>query len=363
MGDGDEPTNFWFSPGPHGEDAQTLNTARAPFDRMLAEAARDAGATIFEQTDVQSIDRLVDGDVALTTSAGPIRGRMLIDASGQSTVVGRLLKTRQVLPDLRRVAYYSHFAGVERRSDRLGGSPIIVMCTEGWFWVIPLDEDRTSVGLVVSADVIRAAGVPAERALAWGIGRSPYLRSIMTNAVGPERNHVAADFSYRCAPFAGPGYFLVGDAATFVDPIFSTGVCMGMMSAIRAVDAAADLIARPQSAERVRSAYCQYVDSSSAVFFRMVRRYYTHAFREMFLHGTGPLGIHRAVLSVLAGHVFPRPVWKLRWRLALFEALMRIHERVRPLVPTRRPFSLLAEGARTESGGVFHPAMQVASPP
>jgi hypothetical protein len=90
------------------------------------------------------------------------------------------------------------------------------------------------------------------------------------------------------------------------------------------------------------------VDGSSAVFFGLVRRYYTHAFREMFLHGAGPLGVHRAVLSVLAGHVFPRPVWRLRWRLAFFEALMRIHELVRPLVPNRRPFSLLAQPAPKE---------------
>jgi hypothetical protein len=62
----------------------------------------------------------------------------------------------------------------------------------------------------------------------------------------------------------------------------------------------------------------------------------------MFLNGSGPLSMHRAVLSILAGHVFPRPPWKLRWRLSLFYACLRL-QRTFPLVPKRETFSLMAE--------------------
>jgi hypothetical protein len=69
---------------------------------------------------------------------------------------------------------------------------------------------------------------------------------------------------------------------------------------------------------------------------------YDHSFRELFLNGTGPMQVHRAVISILAGHVFPRPPFALRWRLQLFWFFMRVNRYV-PLVPRRRRFSLLAQ--------------------
>lgn len=349
MGDDQATTDFWFSPGPRGEDAEAISIERAGFDECLLRAASAEGVEVFEGTAVQRIVELEQGRVALATSTGEVRGRILIDASGQSTLVGRHLGTRRTLPDLCRVAYYQHFEGVARRAGPIGGHPIIVMCDEGWFWMIPLDGVRTSVGLVMAHDVAKATGVPADRMLAWGVARCPFVRARMGCASGPAGNHVCADFSYRCEPYSGPGYFLVGDAAAFIDPIFSTGVCMGMMSAVRAADAAAESIRDPSRAPRLRREYADYVEGSSSVFFALVRRYYGHGFREMFLNGKGPLGLHRAVLSILAGHVFPRPVFSLRWRLALFGALLRIHPRL-PLVPRRSTFSLLETAPWSDAG-------------
>jgi flavin-dependent dehydrogenase len=340
MGDDEESRDFWFSPGPHGEDPVAFNIERAPFDRMLTGACIEAGATVLERTAVTSIQELSAQGVALETSAGTFRGRVLLDASGQGTVVARHLGTRVTLPDLCRVAYFQHFTGVERREGKLGGHPIIVMCEEGWFWMIPLDERRTSIGLVMAHEIGKTTGVAAKQMLAWGIERCPFVRARMGQAAGPADNHVCADFSYTCAPYAGPGYFLVGDAATFIDPIFSTGVCMGMMSGVKAADAAAETLRHPGRAAAIREEYGRFVRGSSSTFFGLVRKYYGHGFREMFLNGTGPAQVHKAILSVLAGHVFPRPVFSLRWRLKFFDALLRVHEHV-PLVPLRRGYSLV----------------------
>ena len=267
-------TDFWFSPGPRGEDAAAISVERALFDECILHAARDEGVDIMERTTVKGIARMDEGDVELETTAGRIKGRVLVDASGQATLVGRHRGTRRTLPDLCRVAYFQHFEHVDRREGKIGGHPIIVMCEEGWFWMIPLDATRTSIGLVMRHDVGKATGIPPDRMLAWGIERSPFVRERMRHARGPGENLVCADFSYTCAPYAGPGYFLVGDAATFIDPIFSTGVCMGMMSGVRAADAAADMLATSASAARLRSEYCRYVESSSSVFFGPVS--YTH---------------------------------------------------------------------------------------
>jgi len=343
----DRMTDFWFPPDPCGEAAAAMNMERSLFDECLLSAAGEAGATVLEGTRVRRVERLAAGDVVLETTGGVVRGRLLIDASGQGTVVGRHLGTRRALPDLCRVAYFQHFTGVDRREGTIAGHPIIVMCDEGWFWMIPLDSTRTSVGLVMQHEVGKATGVQANRMLAWGIERSPFVRARMAGAKGDEDNHVCADFSYTCAPYAGDGYFLAGDAATFVDPIFSTGVCMGMMSGVRAADAAAEILAGPESAGRrgrakggaAQEEYIRFIESSSSIFFGLVRKFYGHGFREMFLRGTGPLGVHRAVLALLAGHVFPRPVFSLRWRLTLFGVLLGVHSRF-PLVPRRTTFSL-----------------------
>ena len=84
------------------------------------------------------------------------------------------------------------------------------------------------------------------------------------------------------------------------------------------------------------------VTGSTSVFWGLIRDYYTHSFRELFLNGTGPVNVHGAIISILAGHVFPRPPWPLRWRLCLFNLCRRVNTFV-PLVRRRRRFSLLTQ--------------------
>ncbi len=339
------PSDFWFPPRQDGAESRTLNIERALLDRALLDQARQAGAEVWEAAPVQRIEKLALDDVRLATPRGTVRSRILLDASGQATVVARHLGIRQVLPDLRRAAYFAHFTGEARETGRLGGFPLVVICSEGWFWVIPINEQVTSVGLVIDPAAIRQANVPAAAALAWGIERCPFLRRRLSRASGPQANQVCADFAYRCTPCAGPGYFLLGDAAAFVDPIFSTGVCLSMMSAVQAARLAGDIIMEQMNPSRAARAYQTYLRDSSEPLFRMVRRFYRQGFRDMLLHGKGPFAIHEAVLSLLAGRVFPRPAWRLRWRMALLDALLLAHERVRPLVPQRPPYSLLAAEA------------------
>jgi len=162
---------------------------------------------------------------------------------------------------------------------------------------------------------------------------------------------VIADFSYRCDPFAGPGYFLIGDAATFVDPIFSTGVCLAMMSGVEAAKAICETLRNDCSTTRqyeIRQQYCKFVDGSSSFFFWLVNNYYNHSFRELFLNGTGPCNVHGAVIGILAGNVFPKPAFALRWRLKLFALCMRINARL-PLVPRRKSFSLIESPLHSDS--------------
>lgn len=319
---------------------ETMNVERARFDRFLLDAARAAGAEVREGVTVEAVRRLGEADVEVVAAGEPIRGRWVIDASGQATVLGRHLGTRGSIESLANVAYFAHLTGVARPAGREAGHPTIVMCREGWFWLIPIDERRTSVGLVMHRDVARETGVPPDRRLRWGIDRCPLVTAWTADAAGPEKNGVAADFSYRCRPYAGPGWFLVGDAAAFIDPIFSTGISLAMaggMEAARAIDAVARGARSPRSARR---RYVRSIDRASGVLFRMVHGYYRHAFRELLLCPRPPLRLRRAAITVFAGEVFPRLPLSVRWRVALFHLCVRLQGRL-PLVPRCETWSLL----------------------
>jgi flavin-dependent dehydrogenase len=374
-----ESLRFRFTEGLVGGESETFNVERAVFDAFLLAEARRAGAIVVEEAAVRDVVRLADDDVAVRVApaGGPavgggaggggaveIRARQLVDASGQATLVGRHLGTRQPYPGHRKVAYFGHFRGVERLPGVEAGHPCIVMMADGWFWIIAIDPERTSVGLVMDADDARRVGrdfaVPPSRMLAWAIPRCPFVAHRTAGAEGPAENHVGADFSYRCRPYAGSGYLLVGDAATFLDPIFSTGICLAMVGAAEAAAAVRRLL-DGGDAGRLRADYAALVERSTAVFFRLVRRFYQPAFRDLMMEGEGPLGVHRALYSILAGHVFPRPPLALRWRLALVEALTDLQARFgfvarRPRVYLHRPAEAAADerSAAAPTGGFAH---------
>ena len=344
MGDDHNTTRFNFDsaliPG-----SNTFNVERALFDKMLMDEARAAGAEIREETGVKHITKLTHGDCSVVVDGGTtLSSKLILDASGHGTVVGRHLGLRKPVADtnLHKVAYLQHFDDVERLPGDEDGHPSIFMTSEGWFWVIGLNQKKTSVGFVAHPDFIKRVGVPANRMLQWAVARCPVVRHRMRNAVGPATNDVLADFSYTCKPIAGDGYFMVGDAGCFLDPIFSTGVTLAMKGAQQAARHTAALLKNETTPEKAQREYISFVEGSTGVFWRLIRNYYNHSFRELFLNGTGPHDVHRAVISILAGHVFPRPPFALRWRLSLFFLFMRINQFV-PLVPRRNRFSLLEQ--------------------
>jgi flavin-dependent dehydrogenase len=361
---------FLFTEGLVAAENETFNVERAAFDAFLLAEARRAGATVVEGAAVREILRLADGDVAVRVEgtgatgggdAGEVAARFLVDASGQSTLVARHLGTRRPFPGHRKVAYFGHFRGVERLPGPEAGHPAIAMMADGWFWMINIDAERTSIGLVMDADdarrVGRELGVAPAGMLAWAIPRCPFVARRTAGADFPAENGVGADFSYRCRPYAGPGHFLVGDAATFLDPIFSTGICLAMVGAMEAARGIRAIL-DGGDAERVRADYGALVDTATATFFRLVHRFYQPAFRELMMEEAGPMGVHRALYSILAGHVFPRPALALRWRLRLMELLTGLQARVafvprRPRVylyrPADQPAAAEARAVRVEA--------------
>ncbi|HUB24682.1 MAG TPA: FAD-dependent oxidoreductase [Tepidisphaeraceae bacterium] len=329
---------------------ETFNVERSVFDEMLLREAQRGGAQVHEGIAVREILKLTDGDVRVATDIGEIRGRYLFDASGQGAVVARHLGTRKPVddPHLKKVAYGGHFQNVWRPSGRQAGHPLIVMMEEGWFWVIPLNETKTSVGMVLDAEIARNIGrdenIPPDRMLAWGISRCPAMRRRMDGATGGPTNIVVADFSYTCRPYAGDGYFLVGDSASFQDPIFSTGISIAFEAAASAARQVDNILAGRVTPDRARRLHIDLIESSTRTLFKLIGQYYDHSFRELFLQGEGPFAVHKALIGVLAGNVFPRPPWEIRWRLWLFDRMIAWN-RKRQMVTRRRRFSILSSTA------------------
>lgn len=354
FGHEEETVRLPFSDGLVPGLERTINVVRADFDAALLDLAAGAGAEVATGCSVRLAGELSDRRVQLEAAGRPVEARWLLDATGQSTLLGKRLSTRRVMPELTKVAFGGHFAGVERRGGDEAGNPLIVMMADAWFWVIPLDAVRTSVGVVMDRDGAARSGVPAERMLAWAVARCPLVRRRLAAARPLPEGGVAADFSYRCAPYGGPGHLLIGDAATFIDPIFSTGVCLAMQSAAEAARLVEAIVLRGRDPRVARQDYERWVKRSTAPFFRLVRAYYRQPFRELLVEGEGPLGVHRAVLSLLAGAVFPRVPWPVRWRMALLWTLVRFHERVGVVPP--RPARSLAETAPDPLPGLEPPA-------
>lgn len=339
---------------------EAVNTEREPFDAWLLQEAADGGARVRRGVTVRGIERLGGGGVRLQTTEGPVEARCLLDASGQATLAARHLEKhgrgfRRTERGHERTAYFGHFTGVERAPMPEGGHLTVAMFDEGWFWIIPIDDHRTGIGVVLPAGLAREHGVRPDEVLAWAIARSPELARRTANAVSPEKNRVAADFSYRCGPTAGPGHFLVGDAAAFIDPVFSGGVSIAIKSGRWAAEAANEALSAldrlaPDAPERQRErafaaparGYRRKLAASHGVLFGMIRSYYRPAYRDLLHHGTGPLNVHRASLELLTGRAFPRARWSVRWRMGLMKAFMRVQERV-ALVPRLERHSVASE--------------------
>ncbi len=343
---GDDPESsvrFGFNQGLL-PGSPTFNIERAGFDDMLLKAAAKAGADVRQDAPVERVVRLSDGDVAVMAGGKEITGRYILDASGHGTVIGKHLGTRKNISDeqLKKVAYFAHFENVQRLAGDEAGHPGIVLTKEGWFWLIGVTDQKTSVGFVTWPHFARTINVPPNRLLQWAIARCPVVRQRMQNATGPTTNEVLADFSYKCKPYAGPGYFLIGDAAAFLDPIFSTGVTLAMTSAVEASRKIVAVLKGQLSPHKAQRQYAKFVHDSTYVFWRLIRGSYKHSFRELFLNGSGPLQMHSAVISILAGNVFPKPIFELRWRMRVFELCVFLNQYL-PLVPRRKEFSLVSQ--------------------
>jgi FADH2-dependent halogenase len=318
---------------------QTYQVERARFDALLVERAREAGAEVREGARVEAVELDADGVTLQVAGGAPLRARAVIDASGRRGVLARELGLRRDEPRLANVALYAHYSGVERvAGERAGDIRIVARDDAGWFWLIPIDERLTSVGVVLPASLYRQLdkGDP-ERMLAQALAGTPAVAALTAAARREWPARVERDFSYSATAYAGDRWLLAGDAGSFLDPVFSTGVSIALESGIEAADALAPPLADGRFERRRFRAFERIQRHRFARFRRFVLGFYTPWFRDLFFQPSAPPVLFRAVITVLAGNW--RPSLRTRLALGLFFAAVRLqrHVALAPHVSRRDP--------------------------
>jgi flavin-dependent dehydrogenase len=330
-------------------EKDAFNMARVHLDAMMAQSAQEAGAVLRTNCAVRSLVASSDEGVTLETDSGTVHARWMIDCSGQASVLGRLRGTRRYHSFLRNVAYFEHFDDVKRPDGDAQGCFGLTVLDEGWFWLIPLDDRRTSVGFVAREGLHTRLDVPPEERLRWAVERTPIMAERMAKAVGPSSNRVIADFTYRCDPFSGPGFFLVGDAAAFLDPVWSTGLTMGLLSAEQAAQGVIRICAGG-SAERERARYQAWASRVVGRAFRLVEGFYSSGFRDLLFAPYQPRELVRGFVTLLAGE-FDRVRPGTAVRCLTLGAMCAVQQRV-GFAPRRRPYRLRPDGVNARAAVV-----------
>lgn len=341
-----------FAAQGEGRVASTLNVERAAFDELLLRGAAEAGATVV--TGARVIGLLTSDAGRITglrfrTEQGTedVRAGTVIDASGRAGLVSHQhLKLRQPSSRLRMVAVWRHFEQVDEATNpgnhgdiQIGDHP------GGWVWAIPIREDKLSVGAVAPPEVFRALG--PRRVFAEHVARIPRIRCRLVDARPEPDVRVERDFSYFTETVAGPGFFVVGDAGCFVDPIFSGGVFLAMVTGRRAGELADAVLSGGRETEAADE-YSRFYKTGYDCYFRLTYAFYDHHYRlGRYLKSTGTFVQPHWLARLLSGDFWSR------------ENILAQRLRAEPSFATFAPFEPLYGCPiypELDSGGDRHPA-------
>lgn len=328
--DGKLNTVFRFDTNLAPQYGKTFQVTRSKFDELLLRNAQKNGVEVREETNVTGVDLDDPNRVVVTTQSGDrLEARFLVDASGHAALLASRGKMRSDIEQLRSVATFAHYRNVPRAAGKAGGNIIVVILRDAWFWLIPITKEIMSVGLVATKDHVKACGLRPEELLEKSIRETPWLAERMKDAERVTEVKTRKDFSYGAQQIAGDNFVMVGDAAGFLDPIFSTGVLMAMKGASIAVEGVEQRL-RSGSTRNLR-AYDKYFHRAFRRYLRFVSNFYTRPFLEVFLHPSPRFGLERAIVHVLGGNVYGAHT--NRFRLALFFLLVRLQRRFGTIAP------------------------------
>lgn len=288
------PFYFWDNK-PH-ECSQTWQVVRSEFDQMMLENAREHGVIAHEG--VRVLDVLFEGSravgVKVKTADGSVhevRATVIVDASGQSGLLQNKFKLRVWDPILNKGAIWTYFEGAYRDTGKDEGATVVIQTPNklGWFWNIPLHNDRLSLGVVAPFDYLFKGRGTHEEVFMEEVENCPAVKERIASAQRVTGYFATKDYSYRATRWAGDGWVTVGDAFGFLDPLYSSGVLLALKSGEMAADAIVEGLKIGNSSEsqlgswgellnegidRMRRLVCEYYDGFN--FGNFVKHYPEH---------------------------------------------------------------------------------------
>ncbi|MEX1126960.1 MAG: NAD(P)/FAD-dependent oxidoreductase [Vicinamibacterales bacterium] len=283
---GKESAPFYFHDNKPHECSQTWQVERGEFDQMMLDNAREHGVDAHEGVHVLEV--LFDGDratgVRIKDADGTrreVRGKVVVDASGQAALLQNRFKLRLWDPVLNKGAIWTYWRGAYRDTGRDEGATMVLQTADkkGWFWYIPLHDDIVSVGVVAPFDYLfKDRKGSHEQTYEEEVEAAPAVKKRVAGAERASGYYVTRDYSYRSKQVAGDGWVLVGDAFGFLDPLYSSGVLLALKSGELAADAIADGLEKGdtsaaqlgawgdgfnQGVDRMRRLVCEYYSGFS----------------------------------------------------------------------------------------------------
>jgi flavin-dependent dehydrogenase len=356
---GKESQPFYFEEmNPH-ECSVTWQVVRSEFDRMMLDNAREAGAEVWQNTNVTevlledsetddlpratgvvvkrnanykvaAVGQEVPGATFQGTSVNgrleggngngngngsaggesiTVRAKVVVDATGTSAMLARKLGIKQNDPALRKVSYFAHYKGARRDEGKNEGATLVLSTAagDGWFWYIPLPDDVVSVGVVGDIDRIvrqyKSKGATPEQILEAEIKGCRGLDDRMATAERISPVHVLSDFSYRATRCAGDGWVLIGDAFGFLDPMYSSGVFLALKSGELAADAINEGLAKNDVSAAQLSKWGEQVADGMTSIRKLVYAFYTPGFSfGRFIREN--MHFKKNLVDLLIGNVF-----------------------------------------------------------
>ena len=286
---------FYFVDHKPHESSQTWQVIRSEFDQLMLNNAREHGVAVHEG--VRVLEVLFEGARAVGVrvqladgTERTVRAAVVVDASGQSSMIMSRLGLREWDPVLRKAALWTYWNGAVRDTGRDEGATLVIQTQgkKGWFWYIPLHDDVLSVGVVAAYEYLfkDRGDKDYEQIYFEEVDRCPGLKPRLANATRCDIFRAAKEYSYRSKKAAGNGWVLVGDAFGFLDPLYSSGVLLALTSGAMAADAVTEGLAKGDTSERqlrkwepaftagmdrMRRLVCEFYDGFS--FGRFVRKY------------------------------------------------------------------------------------------
>ncbi len=318
---------YFFETNPH-ESSVTWQVLRSEFDQMLLDNATEKGVDVLRGVSVRKV--IFEGEKAtgvviqnrgnaeISTSdknTETVHGTVIVDSTGQSSLIGRQLKLNSVEPNLKKASLFTHYEGGHRDSGIDEGATLILHTEEkdSWFWSIPLPYNRTSVGVVGELDYLLQnrrdsdGKLNAQKIFDEELDRCQPLKQRLKGAKQLFPIQTTKDFSYRASKIAGENWVLIGDAFGFLDPVYSTGLFLALKSGEMAADTIIEAFHANDFSETKLGEFGQkFVDGMEA-FRKLVYAFYTKDFSFARFLSKYPQHLG-GIVDILSGDVYRRDV-------------------------------------------------------